>query len=132
MTRSELEVVTRKWISLWSAPVDWTLYDQLHANDFEDLSAAGRESTKSAFAAGLKRFADAFPDLATRVEDLVVDELAQRVAVRWIAVGTNRQEYLGIGPTDRVTTITGIEIVEIANGRIKKRWGEWDISSHGR
>lgn len=130
MTCSELEDVTRQWISLWCAPVDWPLFDQLHADDFQDLSPAERAPSKQDFAAGLRQLVEAFPDLATRVEDLLVDELTQRVAVRWSAVGVNRLKFLGVGPTGRKTPMTGIEIVEIADGRIKKRWGEWDFSAH--
>ena len=130
MSRSELESVARRWISLWSAPVDWELFGQLHAEDFIDGSSAGRETTREAFATALAAFVRAFPDVETRVEDLIVDESANRVAVRWSAVGTNREAYLGTGPTKRRTTITGIEIIGIRNGRISRRWGEWDISEH--
>ena len=78
----------------------------------------------------MAEFITAFPDLQTRVEDLVVDEVRSTVAVRWSAQGTNRAAYLGIGPTGRLTTITGIEIIEIQDGQITRRWGEWDISDH--
>jgi hypothetical protein len=37
---------------------------------------------------------------------------------------------LGIGPTGRATPITGIEISELQAGRVRRRWGEWDISAH--
>jgi steroid delta-isomerase-like uncharacterized protein len=130
MTRSELEDVTRRWISLWCAPIDWKLFDQIHSEDFEDMSSAGREPSKQAFAKGLQKLIEAFPDLSTRVEDIIVDETVQRVAVRWSSIGTNRRKFLGVGPTYRQTTITGIEIIEVSNGQITKRWGEWDISGH--
>jgi steroid delta-isomerase-like uncharacterized protein len=128
--RSELEALAGAWISLWCAPVDWELFDCLHAEDFEDCSAAGRETTKAAFAAGLADLMRAFPDLQTRVDDLVVDVDSSRVAVRWSALGTNRRRFLGIGPTDRPTPFAGIEIIEVRGGRIVRRWGEWDISAH--
>jgi steroid delta-isomerase-like uncharacterized protein len=130
VTRSELEKIARQWISLWCLPTDWGLFDRLHAEDFQDRSPAGRGSSKEAFASGLRQFAEIFPDLVTRVEDLVVDEAAGRVAVRWSAEGTNRRRFLGVGPTHRKTTITGIEIIEVAGGRIVCRWGEWDIGAH--
>jgi len=129
-TRVELETIAHQWISLWCAPVDWALFDRLHAETFEDCSAAGRPATKQGFAHGLAEFAEAFPDLYTRVEGLAVDETASMVAVRWSAQGTNRAAFLGIGPTQRLTVITGIEIIEIREGQIMRRWGEWDISDH--
>jgi steroid delta-isomerase-like uncharacterized protein len=128
--RAELEEIACRWISLWSAPVDWALFDHLHAEDFEDCSAAGRAITKQAFAAALAEMVRAFPDLETKVDDVVVDEAMGRVAVRWSSLGTNRTVFLGTGPTGRSTPITGIEILEVRGGQIVRRWGEWDISAH--
>jgi steroid delta-isomerase-like uncharacterized protein len=128
--RAELESITRRWIALWCAPVDWEAFDRLHADAFEDCASAGRPSDKAGFATGLEKLIQAFPDLHARVEDLVIDEVASRVAVRWSAEGTNRAAYLGAGPTGRATPITGIEIIEVRDGRIVRRWGEWDITAH--
>jgi len=128
--RSDLESLARQWISLWCAPVDWALFDRLHADDFEDCSSAGRAHDKQGFAQGLADFVRAFPDLKAQVEDLVTDLGANRVAVRWSATGTNRERYLGTGPTGKLIAITGIEIIEIERGRITRRWGEWDITAH--
>lgn len=128
--RSELAAVATEWVSLWNVPVDWNLFDRIHADAFEDCSSAGRPSTKAGFAAGLAELVRAFPDLRTTVEGLVVDDDSSLVAVRWRARGTNRAKYLGRGPTNRLTAITGIEIVEIRGGQVTRRWGEWDITDH--
>jgi steroid delta-isomerase-like uncharacterized protein len=128
--RPELETISKRWISLWCAPADWTLFDRLHAENFEDASSAGRSPDKQGFAEGLESLIRAFPDLKTKVEDLVVDEGAGRVAIRWSARGTNHEAYLGVGPTGRETTITGIEIIEVRRGQLVRRWGEWDITDH--
>lgn len=130
MLATELRKIATRWISLWCVPVDWNLFDQLHAEQFVDYSSAGRPAGKDGFAAGLREFADAFPDLHTRVEDLVVDVASSKVSVRWSAVGTNVKPYLGVGPTHKRISITGIEIIEIRSGQITNRWGEWDISAH--
>ena len=129
-SRTDLETVAREWISLGCVPVDWDRFDRLHDPAFEDRSSAGRPSTREGFAAGLAAFTEAFPDLHTTVEQLVVDEERSEVAVRWTARGTNRGTYLGVGPTGRTTTITGIEIIAVRSGRIVRRWGEWDITDH--
>lgn len=129
-TRDDMIWVVKEWISLWNPPVDWDLFDTLHAEDFKDCTPAERVGTKKGFAQGLKEFTSAFPDLRTRVKDIMVDESRNMATVRWSASGTNRKNYLGVGPTNKKTTITGIEIVEIRWGRITRRWGEWDISDH--
>jgi len=130
--RERLERIVRDWIALWNVPVDWDAFDRLHADDFVDEAAAGRSPTKQGFADGLRAMVRAFPDLRARVEDVVVDDRTGRVAVRWSATGTNAGRYLGAGPTHRATTITGIEIVEVAGDRVARRWGEWDITDHTR
>ena len=128
--RHDLEAVARDWIALWCVPVDWRRFDNLHASFFEDCSSAGRPGTKDGFAEGLAALSRAFPDLKTTVTDIVIDELTSKVAVRWRAEGTNRARYLDVGPTNRPTVITGIEIIEIQSGQIVRRWGEWDITAH--
>ena len=127
---SALEAIARRWVSLWTAPVDWQLFDELHAEGFVDASSAGRPADRQGFAAGLRAFLAAFPDVQTVVEDLVVDAAASKVAIRWRALGTNASRYLGAGPTNRATLITGIEIIQVEGGVITRRWGEWDISAH--
>src|SRR5688572_4452510 len=101
--RKSLEELTRQWISLWTCPVDWALFEALHADDFQDLAAAGRPATKAGFAAGLKAMTEAFPDLETVVDDLVVDVERRTVAVRWTSRGTNARSFLGVGPTGKLT-----------------------------
>lgn len=128
--RSELERIAHQWVSLWCVPVDWQLFDSLHAEQFEDCSSAGRPTSKQGFAKGLAEFVGAFPDLQTKVENLVVDEVNSHVAIRWSANGTNRTPFLGVGPTNQSTHITGIEIIEVRANKIVRRWGEWDISEH--
>jgi len=129
-SRKQLEEIAHQWISLWCTPVDWVLFDKLHADNFIDCSSAGRPADKAGFAAGLKELTIAFPDLNTVVEGLVIDQELSRVAVRWLAQGTNKATFLDIGPTNRKISITGIEIIEVADGQIIKRWGEWDITAH--
>ena len=128
--REFLENLTKQWISLWTCPVDWSLFDTLHADHFQDLAAAGRPTTKEGFAAGLKLMTEAFPDLETIVDDLVVDVERQTVAVRWTSRGTNARSFLGVGPTGKLTEFRGIEIIEVCGGKIIRRWGEWDTSTH--
>lgn len=131
-TREQLSEIARLWVGLWNHPVDWSLYDRLHAEQFKDHSPVGRTDNKAAFAQSIIDLLSAFPDLQTQADDVVVDVECARVAVRWSALGTNEQRYLGIGPTHRRTRITGIEIIDIEHEQVIRRWGEWDISDHAQ
>jgi predicted ester cyclase len=63
-----------------------------------------------------------FPDLTLSCDDIVAS--GDKVAVRWTATGTHEGDQLGVPATHRQVTLTGIDIVRIANGRILERWGE--------
>ncbi|MFZ1418875.1 MAG: ester cyclase [Burkholderiaceae bacterium] len=132
LTRSQLTQIAEQWVGLWNSPTDWALFDRLHADDFVDYASAGRETHKAAFGQSIVDLQAAFPDIQVQVDDVVIDEERQRAAVRWSALGTNAQHYLGVGPTRRATRITGIEIIDLAHGCIVRRWGEWDITDHLR
>jgi predicted ester cyclase len=58
------------------------------------------------------------------VEDLVAegDKVAARVTVR----GTHRGAFLGLAPTGKAVTQTGIDIVRVAGGKAVERWGSFD------
>jgi predicted ester cyclase len=127
MDRQALENLSRQWISLWCAPVDWQRFERLHAETFEDYSAVGRAPDKAGFALGLAELTKAFPDLQTWIEDLVIDEYRSRIAVRWVAEGIHRGALLGLDPTHQRTTFAGIEILEVAEGQVTGRWGEWNF-----
>ncbi|MBK8946152.1 MAG: ester cyclase [Ignavibacteriae bacterium] len=117
-------------MSLWDSPINLDSFDELHSENFIDLSSSGRPSDKNGFKLGIVKFLEAFPDIKTSADQILIDEGNSQIAVRWSSIGVNKLNYLGVGPTNRLTKITGIEIIEVENFKIVKRWGEWDISDH--
>ena len=67
----------------------------------------------------------AFPDAERKVEDQVSDD-SQTVVTRWTVTGTHQGEFMGIAPTGKRITVTGISIHRIAGGEIVEEWQEWD------
>ncbi|MEK7348692.1 MAG: ester cyclase [Candidatus Eisenbacteria bacterium] len=124
--RSDLERIARRWIEEIWRPGDLVAFDELHAPEFRDRSAAGRGDTRDDYRRMLVAFYAAFPDFRTAIEDLVVDESSGSVAIRWTARGTHRGAYLGVAPSGRAIDFAGIEIIRVEGGRIVERWGEWD------
>jgi predicted ester cyclase len=62
----------------------------------------------------------AFPDLQLKVEDLVIE--GDKVAQRWSWTGTQKGEFMGAPPTGQKTTMRGLAIVHIADGKIADIW----------
>jgi steroid delta-isomerase-like uncharacterized protein len=83
--------------------------------------AAGREGHKQV----LKLWRQAVPDLTLRVDDVFT--AGDRAALRWTARGSHTGAALmGIPPTSRQVTLTGIDILRVVDGKITERWGEFN------
>jgi steroid delta-isomerase-like uncharacterized protein len=67
----------------------------------------------------------AFSPLQFRLEDLVAEE--DRVVVRWCQTGTHAGPFMGIPPSGRQFTITGIDIHQLRDGRMAEHWHVVDL-----
>ena len=65
-----------------------------------------------------------FPDYQTIIEDMIAE--GNKVAARIKMTGTQTGEFMGIPPTGKEVSFTGIFIARIANGKIVEHWGEED------
>jgi predicted ester cyclase len=45
---------------------------------------------------------------------------------RWTGRGTHSGELMGVPPTGKQVTVTGIDIYRVAGGKLVERWGEFD------
>ena len=66
----------------------------------------------------------AFPDLHITIEDMVAE--GDKVATRWAFRGTHKGEFMGIPPTDKQVTFTGLEIARFTDGKCVEHWLNWD------
>lgn len=77
---------------------------------------------------GFKQFAAtyhrAFPEAHFTIDDAIAE--GDTVALRWTAHGTHNGELLGILPTGKEVTVSGITITLISDGKSVESWGEFD------
>ncbi len=78
--------------------------------------------------AGLKKlvttYRSAFPDMHIVIDDQIAE--GDRVVTRWTARGTHKGEWMGIAPTGKPVTVTGILISRFAGGRVVEEWENYD------
>ena len=67
------------------------------------------------------------PDYQTVIEDLFAE--GDKVAARITITGTHTGVLIGVQPTGKILSFTGIYIARIANGKIVEHWGEEDSAS---
>ena len=120
-----LETTATRWIEEIWRPGDLATYDDLHAPHFLNHSP-DPPGDRASYRQSIVELYAAFPDFYTTIDDLVIDEAAGKVAIRWMATGTHRGNFAGIAPTGRWITFRGIEIIRVERDQLVERWGEWD------
>lgn len=101
------------------------LADRLLAPDFTEHFNPGGSGIEG-FKQFVTRLGVAFPDLNITIEDLIAegDKVVARVTVRATHLGT----FMGRFPaTGKSVTFTGIDIFQIAAGKIVGRWNQRDL-----
>ncbi|MCB9076356.1 MAG: ester cyclase [Anaerolineaceae bacterium] len=115
------------------------LYDVINSNALDSLDAliavnvndhnpspgvapglAGTKQTLSMYHA-------VFSDLRVTAEDMIAD--GDKVVVRLTMTGTHTGEFMGLPPTGKPVTMSGIEMFRLAGGQIAERWAEFDMMS---
>jgi predicted ester cyclase len=120
---ADLRRIAEDYVRLWDVSAPDGLAESLFDQEVVDHNAqAGQGPGLPGVKQVISLYHDAFPDLTLACEDIV--PAGDKVAVRWTATGTHEGDQLGVPATHRKITLTGIDIVRIADGRITERWGE--------
>ena len=69
-------------------------------------------------------YRNAFPDLHFTIDEQIAE--GDKVVTRWSAQGTHKGELAGIPATGKSSTVTGVTVDRIANGKIAETWGIFD------
>lgn len=126
MTTEEIKTLVSRWTEeIWSKG-DAAVIDELYAADFV-FHYPGVEVTpnREGFKQTVAAWLAPFTDVEGTIEDIIVAE--DKVVVRWTWRSTHKGEYMGIAPTGKRTTMTGISILRIVGGKIVEEWGEMDM-----
>jgi steroid delta-isomerase-like uncharacterized protein len=99
--------------------------DRYFAPDYVDHAplpgqGPGPEGYKGAVAA----IRDAFPDLRLTLEDILGE--GDKVAFRYTMEGTHRGDFMGMPPTGKPFSVTGMIFARIAGGKAVERWANLD------
>lgn len=102
-----------------------TVLDEVCASNYVLHDPTGPIPGAEGFKQYVAMYRAAFPDLRITLEDEVAE--GDRVVVRWVARGTHQGELMGIPPTGRQITVTGITIVRAdASGKTEEAWVNLD------
>ncbi len=69
-------------------------------------------------------YLNALPDTRFTIEDQIAE--GDKVVTRWTARGTHKGDLMGIAPTGKQITVTGMGIQRIVGGKVVEEWANWD------
>lgn len=72
----------------------------------------------------ITRIHGALRDLSLTIEDMIAE--GDRVVIRLTVRGTQAGPFMGIPPSGKQVTMTGIDIACLADGKVVEHWGEMD------
>jgi steroid delta-isomerase-like uncharacterized protein len=122
----ELKAIARREMEELFSEGKLDVVDEIIADDYVGYDAAqaeptrGREGVKQSVAG----YRAAFPDLTCTVGQQVAE--GDTVVTYWTATGTHEGDLFGIAPTGKQTTVKGISIARIVNGKIVEDHTIWD------
>jgi steroid delta-isomerase-like uncharacterized protein len=103
---------------------NWAAYYELFTPDcvghYASMTIPGLEAYKQF----LSMYLTAFPDLHVTLEDIIAE--GDIVVVRQTGHGIHQGDLMGIPPTGKQVTVTGINIARFANGKAVELWGNSD------
>jgi len=100
--------------------IEQELLDPAYQFRFDSMPLMDRAGAAQFFRA----FVAGFPNISLTIEDMIAE--GDRVVLRQTYRGTHQGEMMGIPPTGRPVTLTAIDIVRVADGKLAEHWSNND------
>jgi steroid delta-isomerase-like uncharacterized protein len=114
MPAEENKAVARRFIDALNQGDLPTALGMLAPNYLDTDAPAGIPRGPEGWQQTHRVFFDAFPDLQITIADQIAE--GDRVMSHWTARGTHTGELLGLPPTGKAVTVTGVSVGRIADG----------------
>ena len=128
MTPEENNAIAEKFFNAVWSEGDFSVLDTLISPKAIDHSTVGgkpkAEKGSASFRAIVSMFRQAMPDIKLTIDDEIYT--ADRVVHRWTLVGTDTGGMMGMPPSGKQLTFSGITTVRMADGKIVERWANVD------
>ncbi|MEI7433682.1 MAG: ester cyclase [Methanomicrobiales archaeon] len=125
-TESENIAVVRKFFEVGPSKGDLAAADAILAHEFSlhtplPTPGPGIEAMNNV----IITCRAAFHDLHVTIDDIMAD--GDKVTARFTARGIHKGEFMGLPPTGKAISMTGIEIFRVKEGKIAELWGEVNL-----
>jgi predicted ester cyclase len=99
--------------------------DELFADDYRGWNpTTGQVEGRAGMRQTVEMYLDAFSNVSMTADDIVCE--GDRVVTFWTARGTHTGELMGVAPTGREVTVSGMELARVSGGKIVEGKGVFD------
>jgi steroid delta-isomerase-like uncharacterized protein len=114
------KTLARRWFEDLFSRGDLAAANEILSAEFVDHLTHEDERGPEELKHYVSIYRSAFPDIQDTVEDIVAE--GDKVVVRWKSSGTHQGEFMGVAPTGRHVTFTGMRLFRIADNKIVESW----------
>lgn len=120
------ERIRAAWETVWGGG-DVAALDGFFSPDYRRYGNSGVGHDAQAFGESIRSTREAFPDLVTTIEDLVIE--GDVAAIRWRSNGTHRHPFLGVPATNKRVEISGATFAHFDGDLVTAEYVTWDPSA---
>lgn len=128
MSLDENKALARQSLEMWASDSDdrpEDVFAATYANHQEsDIRGGVQTRDLASWKDVVQKHHTGFPDLTVRLDTQIAE--GDRVATRWEFSGHHTGAFMGVAPTGKVVTWTGVQIDRIEDGKIVESWVDWD------
>ena len=106
-------------------PGKLALVEEFYSPNLVVHTPSGAVEGTEAYKQYLMMYHTAFPDAHYSIEDQIAE--GDKVVTRWSGRGTHQGSLMGLAPTGKQATVTGISIERSEGGKIVEVWTEFDL-----
>jgi steroid delta-isomerase-like uncharacterized protein len=128
MTDAPIELIRHLYREFWNGrklEVADQLISQSHA--LTSAHILGATVGPAGYKKQLQVFLTGFSDFQFAIDQTISEK--DKIAVMWTFTGTHRGEFLGIAPTNKSVSISGVTVHQVADGKILDSLALWDAIS---
>ena len=124
MPAEQHKMIIQRWIEEAWNNGNLAVADEVYSADYFLHDPARPIHGTEALKQFVATFQIGYPDIHATIEDMIAegDKLVWRYTVR----GTHKGEFMGIAPTGKSITLTGILISRFAGDKVVEDWNNYD------
>ena len=127
MSVEDNKALYRRWIEegFVKKNVNAAVEEYIHPNAIDHTAPPGTPPGPEGTKQQLRNYFTAFPDLRPTITDLISE--GDKVVALITFEGTHKGPFMGIPPTGKRTTTSGIDVARISNGKFVEHWFQADF-----